>query len=67
MSYMPGSENRDGWAMLGFILATVAGLFAGTTLARRRAERRAAEIEEAEAAAHREGPGADITQTAPQP
>jgi H+/Cl- antiporter ClcA len=67
MSYVPGNSDEDLWAFLGAILATLVGLFVGTTLARRAAERRAAAIEEAEAAAHETASAADFLDSVPQP
>jgi len=67
MSYVPGNSDEDLWAFLGAILATLVGLFAGTTIARRAAERRAAAREQAEAAARETAGGVDFTDSVPQP
>ena len=67
MSYVPGNSDEDLWAFLGAILLTLVGLFAGTTLARRAADRRAAAFEEAEAAAHEAAHEVDFTDSVPQP
>jgi len=68
MTYIPANSDKDMWAMLGAVLATLVGLFAGTTIARRAAERRAAAREQAEAAARETGgPGVDFTDSVPQP
>ena len=68
MTYIPPTSDEDMWAMLGGMVATLVGLFVGTTVARRAAERRAAARDEAEAAARETGgPGADFTDSVPQP
>ena len=50
MTFIPANSNKDFWAVLGAVLATLAALFGWSAWARRAAERRAAERRAAAAA-----------------
>ena len=49
MTFIPANSNKDFWAVLGAVLATLAALFGWSAWARRAAERRAAAAAEAKA------------------
>jgi hypothetical protein len=57
MTFIPANSNRDFWAVLGAMLATLLALFGGTAWARLRAERSAA-VAGVEACVHGTGDSA---------